>query len=112
VRLTLPDIPKSPNRRRGEHWSRSSKYAEYWKQLVRAQIDNSHKPQRKRCTVTISQMRKRALDRDNLWASVKPLVDALTFWCLIFDDSEKWIDLDCRQVIGKEKITIINIEAL
>jgi hypothetical protein len=57
-------------------------------------------------------MRKRALDRDNLWASVKPLVDALTFWCLIFDDSEKWIDLDCRQVIGKEKITIINIEAL
>jgi hypothetical protein len=108
----IGDIPKPPNRRRGEHWSKTSKYAKYWKALVRASFDNGHKPQTRRCKVTISQMRKRLLDRDNLFSSCKPITDALTFWKLIKDDSEKWIDLDCRQVVGKEKITIVIIEEL
>lgn len=111
MRIILPDIPKSPNRRRGEHWVVSKRYANYWKDLVRSQIEHPGE-----CTikmrVSISQMRKRTMDRDNLIASCKPLIDALTHWKLIKDDSEKWIDLDVRQVIGKEKITVVEVVEL
>jgi Holliday junction resolvase RusA-like endonuclease len=110
MRLVIPDIPKSPNKRRGEHWSISRKYAEYWEGLVRSLIDNSHKPVKARRSVSISQMRRRKLDRDNLWASCKPVIDALTHWQLIKDDSEEWIELNCTQAIGKEKITIVEIQ--
>jgi len=112
MRLILPDIPKSPNRKRGEHWSRTSRQAEYWKALVRSAIDNSHKPCKARMAVTISQMRTRSLDKDNLYASVKNLVDALTHWKLIRDDSLKWIELECKQTVGKTKMTIVVIEAV
>lgn len=110
MRLVLPDVPKSPNKRRGEHWSRSSKYAKYWKDLVRSQIDNSHKPCRVKMRVNISQMRKRKLDKDNLYGSSKPCLDALVAWKLLRDDSEKWCELTVTQTIGPEKITVVEIE--
>ena len=112
MKLIIPDIPKSPNKRRGEHWGAAKRYAKYWKDLVRSCIDNSHAPCRTRQRVIIVQMRKRKLDPDNLSASVKPCLDALTHWKLIRDDSDKWIELDCRQQIGKVKTTIIVIEGI
>jgi hypothetical protein len=115
MRLQIPDIPRSPNGPRGTirmHWAARSKYNHKWIDLVRSCIDNSHKPQTRRCKVTISQMRKRLLDKSNLFASVKPIEDALTYWKIIKDDSTEWIDLDCRQVVGKEKWTIIEVEEL
>jgi len=60
--------------------------------------------------VSISQMRRQEFDRDNLYASCKPICDALVHWKIIKDDSEKCIDLQASQVKGKEKITIVNIE--
>ncbi len=113
VRLVLQDIPRSPNGSKGllrmSHWARS-RYNEYWRNLVRSQIDNSHSPCRQCMVVEISQMRPRKLDRDNLAASCKPILDALVHWKLIKDDNEDWIDFKPpRQQIGKEKITIIEI---
>jgi hypothetical protein len=110
MRLVIYDIPKSVNKRRGEHWGAAKRYKDYWVKMVRTAIDNSHKPCKTRMRVSISMMRKRKLDPDNLVASCKPLIDSLVYWKLIKDDSEKWIELDCRQVVGKEKITIVVIE--
>jgi hypothetical protein len=113
MRLIIPDIPRGMNGSNGllrMGYRARSKYNSYWRDLVRSQIDNSHKPQRSKCIVSISQMRHKKLDPDNLSASCKPILDALKWWRLIKDDSEEWIDLRPSQTIGKEKIMIINIE--
>jgi Holliday junction resolvase RusA-like endonuclease len=92
------------------HWAARKRYNEYWRDLVRLEIDNSHKPCKVKMSVAIGQMRRRKLDPDNLHASVKNLLDALKYWKLIKDDSEEWITLSCSQVVGKEKITIVEIK--
>jgi hypothetical protein len=113
MRLVIEDIPRGMN---GSHgllrmgWRARSKYNKYWLQLIRSQINMAHRPARARQVVSISQMRRRLLDRDNLYASVKPILDALRHWKLIKDDSEKWIELQLLQQSGPQKITIINIE--
>lgn len=44
--------------------------------------------------IKIIQYRKRLIrDKENLWASVKPILDALKFNLLIIDDDMKHIDL-------------------
>lgn len=115
MRLVIEDVPVGMNGAKGllrmGHFART-KYNRYWHQLVRAAIDNAHKPQRRKCAVFISQMRSRKLDCDNLAVSVKPILDALKAWKLIRDDSEKWIDLSVTQQIGKRKTTIIQIEEI
>lgn len=112
MRLVIPDIPKSPNGKNGTirtAWYRRPKYSRYWRDLVRSQISQPGCC-KERMNVVISQMRRRLLDKDNLYASNKVVLDALKSWHLIFDDSERWIDLDCRQNVGKEKTTIVVIE--
>jgi Holliday junction resolvase RusA-like endonuclease len=112
-RMVIQDIPKSPNGPKGllrMHWASRSRYNKLWQTYIRAEMNNSHKPCKQKMRVSISQMRKRLLDPDNLHASVKPILDALVHWKLIKDDSAAWIELDCRQVVGKEKITVIEIE--
>jgi Holliday junction resolvase RusA-like endonuclease len=94
------------------HWGPRKRYGDLWRTLIRAEIDNSHKPCRKKMRVVISQMRKRLLDPDNLVASVKPILDALVDWKLIKDDSNEWIELDVRQTTGKEPMTIIHIQPM
>jgi len=94
------------------HWASRKRYNDLWKTLVRAAYDNRNKPQTKRCSVKIVQMRRRKLDKDNLYSSCKPVLDALKYWKLIKDDSTEWIDLEVEQAIGKEKWTIIQIEEL
>lgn len=111
-RMVIPDIPRSPNGPRGllrMHWAARNRYFKLWHTYIRAAIDNSHKPCKCKMRVSIAQMRKRLLDKDNMFASVKPILDALTHWKLIKDDSAEWIELDCRQVVGKEKMTVIEI---
>lgn len=115
MRLVIDEIPVGLNGGNGllrmGHRARS-KYNERWRQLVRSAIDNSHKPCKTRQVVFISQMRRRAFeDDDNLFASCKPILDALKHWKLIKDDSRKWIELRPVQVIGRQKITIIQIQS-
>jgi Holliday junction resolvase RusA-like endonuclease len=53
--------------------------------------------------LTITSYRLKELDEDNLHAGAKILIDAIKDVRLIKDDSPKWIDLELRQEIGKEK---------
>jgi len=49
------------------------------------------------------------MDRDNIWASHKQLIDALKELGLIWDDSEKYIDLRVFQLEHPEQKTEIFI---
>ena len=113
MRLVIPDIPKSPNGPRGllrMHWAARKRYWEYWRNLIRAEIDNSHEPCQTKQHVSITQIRQKKLDPDNLIASCKPILDALVAWTLIKDDSPDYIELSVRQDVEKGKFTIVVIE--
>jgi hypothetical protein len=113
MRLRIDEIPVGMNGSNGllrMGFRKRSKYNQRWISLVRSQIDMTHKAAKTKRVVFISQMRGRLLDPDNLYASCKPICDALKHWKLIKDDSEKWIQLYPTQQTGKQKITIINIE--
>lgn len=113
IRMVIPDIPRSPNGPRGllrMHWAARNRYFQLWHTYIRAAIDNSHAPCKQKMRVGISQMRKRLLDTDNLYASVKPICDGLKKLNLIKDDSPQWMELECRQVVGKTPMTVIVIE--
>jgi hypothetical protein len=113
LRLTIPDIPPGPNGRRGLfrlHWAARRRLFESWAWLVTTALHRRPDAAlKKRVSVSIHQVRRRALDRDNLYASCKPVLDALVTNRLIFDDSERWVELTATQEVGREVKTIITI---
>src|SRR5271165_1847725 len=65
--------------------------------------------------VRITRRSTRLLDRDNLWGSVKPLLDSLRDSGLVAGDDEASIQLDVRQEKVKhlaERGTIVEIERI
>lgn len=114
MRIVLDDIPVGLNGATGLLRMgpiRRSRYNRYWRGLVRAAIRNDHRTPRGKQIIHISQMRPRRFeDRDNLYGSCKPILDALVHWGLIRDDSEKYIDLRPVQTAGRAKVTIVVIE--
>jgi len=113
MKLIIPAIPPSPNRILGKHWSVKAGEKNAWVLWVRGQV--LPKPVQKfKCRVAIWLFHPREYDRDNLFASVKPVVDALKHWRLIRDDSSEWLDLDVQQEKCPKKFqrTEIYIERL
>jgi len=109
--LDIPDVPPSPNRLRGVHWAKKKQIADYWKSLVRAEILPGHVDVKQQVKVTLCHAR--LYDKDNAYASCKPVLDALKTWKLIVDDSEKWLVVDVEQKTcpHKQRHTIIEISA-
>jgi len=122
MKLTIPAVPPSPNRVLGKHWSAKAGEKDKWILLVRSQalppikgraypLDVSSLQQRKKVTITLCHSRE--YDPDNIYAAVKPVLDALKHWQWIWDDSAEWIDLMVAQekCKRKEAHTIIELEA-
>ena len=63
-----------------------------------------------RARVNITQHRKRLLDTDNLYSSLKPVLDALIRNQLIRDDSPQSCVLEAKQVKASSLRTVIEIE--
>jgi len=75
------------------------------------EINKIKEPARRK--VLIISYRKRRFDKDNQYGGLKPLLDALKDIGLIWDDHEKWIDLETRQSIdGKNPRTEIYVEPI
>lgn len=69
--------------------------------------------ERARIRVQVTVYHTKKYDRDNLWGSQKPVLDALRNIGFIKDDSDDWIELLMpQQVIGKERKTVVTLEAL
>lgn len=113
VKLTITDVPPSPNKVLGKHWSTKAGEKDKWVLLVRSKIVPCviRSPERKQVLITLCHSRR--YDADNAYAAVKPLVDALKHWNLIWDDSAKWIDLMVVQekCPHKQRHTIVELEA-
>lgn len=76
--LTIPEVPPSGNVQRRLHWARYKDLLERWYWLIRtARGFGAVPPPSGRRRLTITRHGARALDRDNLWASMKPVVDVL-----------------------------------
>lgn len=112
MRIEIPAVPPSPNRVLGKHWSSKSGTKNEWIMWVRAKRPEVHlKP--------VVKMRLRAIlahsrpyDPDNAVAAMKPVIDALKHWRLIFDDSPQYLELTVEQVKCKHKDrhTVLELE--
>lgn len=118
--IEVPIIPRGPNGRIGllrMPWYKLRKYNKEWMLWIRANANLFPRAAPVvRLKVHIHQIRKKKLDPDNLCASCKPILDALTSLNFIHDDSEEWIDFipptqKTTKETGKQLQTIITIEA-
>ena len=76
--LTIAEVPPSGNLIKRMHWARYAKLLERWWWLVRTArgMDDVPTASGKR-KLTITRHGVRPLDRDNLYASMKPVIDVL-----------------------------------
>lgn len=76
--LTIPEVPPSGNVLKRLHWAPYGALLKRWFWLVRAAQGFSQIPKATgKRRLTITRRGARPLDRDNLYASVKPVVDVL-----------------------------------
>lgn len=109
LKLDIPAVPPSPNRILGKHWSTKAKVKNEWLLLVRSQYLPSGRSKEKRRAV-ITLYHARLYDKDNLYASVKPVVDSLVHWGILKNDNEDWVDLEVSQRVSKPKDAHTEIE--
>ncbi len=77
---------------------------------LKAHVDLKHRVRIR--IISERQGKKWALDADNLYASVKPVLDSIRNLGLIVDDSTEWIDLKVEQYKGSTPQTCIVIETI
>jgi len=112
VTVVVPRVPPSPNKMMRMHWAARTRLWRTWRTEVlccstREQSAQLHKWAEKRMLISIHQKRKKFLDHDNLYGSVKPILDACKQigWCR--DDSPEWLCLQSvTQEIGKPETRI------
>jgi Holliday junction resolvase RusA-like endonuclease len=105
MKLTIPRIPVSLNKLLRMHWTTKRRDRDAWKEEIQVAMPYQYPPARKgeRLRLAICQYRSRMLDRDNLYGSVKNIVDALCDMGLIFNDDDKHLDLHVSQVKAKRR---------
>lgn len=103
-------------RRKYRHFSAYGKLRDSWQrtifalagrkntQLLRARVDLKHKAK-----VLILSQRKKLLDKDNLYAGAKPILDSLVRLNYCVDDSAQWMDVTVDQEKSNESSTVISI---
>lgn len=76
--LRLPGTPPSGNLLKRMHWAEYKRLLERWFLIVRCAPGFVRIPPASgRRRLVITRRGARALDRDNLWASMKPVIDVL-----------------------------------
>lgn len=112
MKLEIQGVPPSLNKVLRMHWTAKTRLNNAWYYLVREKMPEHYlKPFVKmRCSVILTH--SRAYDHDNAYGAVKPVIDALKRWKLIFDDTPEYLDLEVVQVKStrKESRTVIELE--
>jgi len=114
TKITIPVIVSSVNETNKLHWGARDRLKKQYRAHIEGAIHDMgmtinklKRPKKRR--VLIYSFRKREMDRDNIWASHKQLLDAIKDLGLIWDDSEKYIDLTILQLKHPEIKTEIFI---
>lgn len=113
--LIIDDVTPSANVYTRKHWRWCRRQSEKWAWLLHeAGVGFAAKADGKR-RVTIFRVHPRAIDRDNAWTPAgKLIVDNLTKFGIIKDDSDKWADVRVIPVHahGEQPRTIVIIEEM
>lgn len=100
----------------GTHWAKKHRLRQHWGWLVRAALLNAKvtvRPKYEKARITVERYGARMLDDENLRAGAKPMMDALVKEGLLLDDNPNVIGSpQFHQFIGKDRKTIVRIEAL
>ena len=121
IELCIFDCPPSANSLRRKYRSpfvyRNLRDSWGWSLAAAASPNERHFLQHiphmaRRVRVVISLQHPKLYDRDNLWASVKPILDSMVNLRWLPDDSEEHIDLQVTQTKGQPHKTILRIELL
>lgn len=110
ITLTVPAAPPGMNALMRMHWRQRVKTLTLWKRLIwsaRCQISGSPPVPFKKANVTVERRSPGQLDPDNLYASMKVVLDSLKDQKFIEDDSPNHINLIVTQVRGKAQTTIL-----
>ena len=110
VKAELPFVCKSPINSGGLHWTKRRKLQERAAEYLFAAWGKSEPPsERRTMTITLHRPPHHAMDRDNAYASVQPVVNAVKKLGHLRDDSEEWLDLIVRQADDKKRWTEVEI---
>ncbi len=114
AKITIPVVVPSINETINLHWGARDRLKKSYVAHIQGAIHDQgmkiNKLKRaKRRRLMIYSFRKKELDRDNLYASHKFLIDAIKDLGLIWDDSEKYCDLRIFQLPHPEQKTEIFI---
>lgn len=104
--IKIPIVPPSPNKVLREHWAVRSKRRKKYSLIVTSEM-NKHKfkkaEPKQPFKLNIFCYRKRLLDFDNLYGSVKSLLDACCDSLFIWDDDNRHLkNLEVKQRTIKE----------
>ena len=111
LEIEIPLFDTDPNKTRGSHWTATSARNKKIKSIVHL-LTRGKTPEAPLESFKISVTRHgpRALDWDNLVASLKPYLDQLKNSGIIIDDSWKYIrQINTNQVISTEKKIVIRV---
>jgi len=111
----LPGPLPSANKILRIHWGARRDYCQQMQKLVQVVGNQLSIPKaEKKRELFIIQYKHRLFDKDNLYGSVKILVDAIKKEGHLVDDSEKWVYLKVVQLQVKadqeEKVQVILVE--
>ncbi len=101
VRLRVEKAVKSLNYFVGRHWRVKHKETKEWEWVIRAAHKAPLPKASGKMDLTITSIRTRSLDKDNLTGGAKGLVDALKRLGAIVDDCPDLLNLDVRQEKAK-----------
>jgi hypothetical protein len=113
MKLEVLAVPPSLNKVSRMHWRQQRDLHGVWKLLVRSQMPGIFLQPIVRMRVKITLFHSRFYDKDNAYGAVKPIVDGLRHWKLIFDDTAEYLDLSVEQqkCPHKRRHTVIELEA-
>jgi hypothetical protein len=114
IELHISEPTPSLNIVWGGHWKNKHELRNRWAWLVRAarlKAKVYDPPNYPRATLTIDRYGGRHLDFDNFVAGCKPMIDSLVSEKLISGDTPAHICANYIQHVGKQRGTIVRIEA-
>lgn len=107
--FTIPRVPLSPNRMLRMHWAKRRKEQNSWVPEMFASLSPENTEwmrlwarRDKKVKVKITVHHKRLFDPDNLYGSVKFILDVMRHLGFLKDDSPKWLKLKVYQRLVKK----------
>ena len=99
-----------------DHWTKKRERKQQQQFVIKAYINTNKKPNLP-CKITFTRIAPRPLDIDNLWSSMKFVIDVVCDWMIPglkpgHADSDKRIEIDCKQRKGSVKEYALEIEFL